>query len=361
MSIGDTIKTLRRAKNLTQEDLAEYLGISSKAISQWETDRTSPDLSQIPLLCNFFNVTSDSLLGIDISAKQKKIDGIYNAAYEIACTGDHKKSIAMWLDGIKQFPDSFKLIIQYVDEVYMYSHMLDDEEAHIESALSFIDKIMSDCTDSKIRNEAISTACMWYPKLGKAERAIELAGTLPDVTYSDMMLYISTGAKKHEQWCENIMCNFTKSIGDLSAYAYSKDDNGVDIFADDEKIDLFKKQIEMFRLFFEKGDYMFHAQYIEVPYRHLARIYSGKNDAENALSSLAEAAEYAMLFDTYDYAEKQKSLIARGNVPGGVWRHDTHNHSYDILEWMQTDEIFDSIRNAERFAEITETLGKTAV
>ena len=202
---------------------------------------------------------------------------------------------------------------------------------------------------------------MWYPKLGKAERAIELAGTLPDVTYSDMMLYISTGTKKHEQWRENIMCNFTKSIGDLCAYAYSKDDNGVDIFADDEKIDLFKKQIEMFRLFFEKEDYMFHAQYIEVPYRHLARIYSEKNDAENALSSLAEAAEYAMLFDTYDYAEKQKSLIARGNVPGGVWRHDTHNHSYDILEWMQTDKIFESIRNTERFAEITETLGKTAV
>ena len=65
MTIGSKIKTLRRARDLTQESLAEYLGISPKAVSQWECDRTSPDISQIPLLCNLFEVTSDELLGID--------------------------------------------------------------------------------------------------------------------------------------------------------------------------------------------------------------------------------------------------------------------------------------------------------
>lgn len=360
MSIGTMIRQLRREKDLTQEQLAEYLGITARAISQWETDRTAPDLSQIPLLCNLFSVTSDALLGIDISSKQAKIDGIYNAAYKVACSGDHKKSIAMWLEGIRQYPDSYKLISQYIDEVYMYSYMLEDRAQHIERALSFIDRIILECTDSRIRNEAVATACMWYPKIGKTEKALELAASLPDVTSSDMMLYINTGTKKHEAWRENIMGGFTHAIGDLSDYAKSTDDNGNDIFTDDEKIALCEKQIEMFKLFFEKEDYMFHSQYIEIPYRHMARIYSRKKNAEKTLFCLSEAAKYAIEFDTYDYEGKQESLIARGNIPGGVWWHDGHNRSYDVLDWMQNDAIFDFVKELNEFKSIIAQLKNTA-
>ena len=52
MSIGSTIKRLRREKDITQEQLAEYLGITSRAVSQWECDRTAPDISQLPALCH---------------------------------------------------------------------------------------------------------------------------------------------------------------------------------------------------------------------------------------------------------------------------------------------------------------------
>ena len=360
MSIGTMIRQLRREKDLTQEQLAEYLGITARAISQWETDRTAPDLSQIPLLCNLFNVTSDTLLGIDIASKQTKIDELYDGAYEVACSGDHKKSIAMWLDAIHQYPDSHKLIGQYIDEVYMYSYMLEDKEQHIERALSYIDRIILECTDSRIRNEAIATACMWYPKIGKTEKALELASSFPDVTSSDMMFYIHTGTKKHTVWQENIMGDFTHAIGDLSDYAKSTDDSGNDIFTNGEKIALCEKQIELFKLFFEKEDYMFHSQYIEIPYRHMARIYSRNKNAEKTLFCLSQAAKFAVKFDTYDYEGKQESLIARGNVPGGVWWHDGHNRSYDLLDWMESDAIFDFIRETDTFKRIVDTLGITA-
>ena len=69
MSIGTTIKRLRREKDITQEQLAEYLGITSRAVSQWETEKTSPDISMIAPLTSIFNITSDQLLGIDIGSK----------------------------------------------------------------------------------------------------------------------------------------------------------------------------------------------------------------------------------------------------------------------------------------------------
>ena len=65
MSIGTKIKQLRRERGITQEQLAEYLGITPRAVSQWECERTSPDISQLPLLANYFDVSADYLLGID--------------------------------------------------------------------------------------------------------------------------------------------------------------------------------------------------------------------------------------------------------------------------------------------------------
>ena len=70
MSIGTTIKRLRRDRNITQEQLAEYLGISTGAISQWECDRTAPDITQLPLLANIFDVSADELL--EIGGKKKE-------------------------------------------------------------------------------------------------------------------------------------------------------------------------------------------------------------------------------------------------------------------------------------------------
>ena len=49
MTVGENIKKLRCERNITQEALAEYLGISSQAVSQWECG-PSPDIAQIPVL-----------------------------------------------------------------------------------------------------------------------------------------------------------------------------------------------------------------------------------------------------------------------------------------------------------------------
>ena len=52
MTIGMTIRQLRQEQDITQEQLADALGITSLAVSQWECDRTAPDISQLPALAN---------------------------------------------------------------------------------------------------------------------------------------------------------------------------------------------------------------------------------------------------------------------------------------------------------------------
>ena len=80
MSIGTTIKKLRCENDMTQEQLAELLNLTPAAISGWECGRNSPDISQIPLLSHIFGVSSDILLGIDLSVQEEKIGNIIEKA-----------------------------------------------------------------------------------------------------------------------------------------------------------------------------------------------------------------------------------------------------------------------------------------
>ncbi len=61
-TIGNRIQKYRKQKGLTQEELANALGVSSQAVSKWETDVSCPDISLIPELCHLLGVTSDDII-----------------------------------------------------------------------------------------------------------------------------------------------------------------------------------------------------------------------------------------------------------------------------------------------------------
>lgn len=65
MTIGETIISLRRARGLSQEQLAEELNVSRQALSKWESDSSVPDTENVVRMCRFFDISADTLLGID--------------------------------------------------------------------------------------------------------------------------------------------------------------------------------------------------------------------------------------------------------------------------------------------------------
>ncbi len=61
-TLGKRIAALRHENQLTQDELAEKLGISSQAISKWENDQSCPDISSLPLLSKILGISTDELL-----------------------------------------------------------------------------------------------------------------------------------------------------------------------------------------------------------------------------------------------------------------------------------------------------------
>ncbi len=63
MKLGETIKELRKEKNISQQSLANSIGVSQKAIDFWEREVNEPKASYIVKLADFFDVSTDYLLG----------------------------------------------------------------------------------------------------------------------------------------------------------------------------------------------------------------------------------------------------------------------------------------------------------
>lgn len=68
MSLGERIQQLRKARGLSQEQLADSLYVSRQAISKWETDQSSPEIENILALSKVFSVSTDELLGNDMAS-----------------------------------------------------------------------------------------------------------------------------------------------------------------------------------------------------------------------------------------------------------------------------------------------------
>ena len=71
MNISDRIQSLRKARGITQEQLADAVGVSRQAVSKWEAEQSAPDLERVVAMAEYFDVTTDYLLrGIEPAPKK---------------------------------------------------------------------------------------------------------------------------------------------------------------------------------------------------------------------------------------------------------------------------------------------------
>lgn len=73
MELGNQIRQQRQQKRISQEDLSQAIFVSRQTISNWETDKTYPDVQSLLLMSNFFGVSVDSLIKGDVEAMEKAI------------------------------------------------------------------------------------------------------------------------------------------------------------------------------------------------------------------------------------------------------------------------------------------------
>lgn len=79
--MGEKIRTLRKSRNISQEILAQYLGVSFQAVSKWENGSAMPDVAMIPAIASFFEVSTDELFDYNTIETERRVQ---QACWDIA-------------------------------------------------------------------------------------------------------------------------------------------------------------------------------------------------------------------------------------------------------------------------------------
>ena len=73
MNIGNKIRELRKQRGITQEQLAESIGISFQAVSKWENNIALPDITLVPVLASYFGVSMDELFDFNLKESEHAV------------------------------------------------------------------------------------------------------------------------------------------------------------------------------------------------------------------------------------------------------------------------------------------------
>lgn len=182
---GDRLKKLRHDNGITQDILAEYLGISYQAVSKWENNAGFPDISLLPAISGFFGVSTDYLLGIELEKSEDRIEKALNEARNFTHTGEIEKSINIILETLRYFPNEHRLLCELIEYKLMRPS---SDKAWIEDIEAKANLILRDCSIDKIRYQTFSNLAKAYSIIGQRDKAFEIAQLLPDNAYSKTRL-----------------------------------------------------------------------------------------------------------------------------------------------------------------------------
>lgn len=352
-TIGQRIKKLRRERDITQEQLAEYLNLSPSAISQWECDRVMPDISQLPLLANLFEVSADTLLGINVEQKSQKIAQIKQSSLEANWSGDQTTAVTLLRDGLKLYPDSFLLLDTLATALLWWKPTPTPEM--LRETEDIVEKIRNRCTDDRIRYSNLQTAIALYARTNRRDQAIRLAESAPSFFESrELLIPLYTGTKQYETMRDDIVWKFTNSIGNLTDLCRCTNDDGTPVYTDDEKLAIYEKQIALFALFFDESDYLYHAQFPKIAHMECAELHAKRGNREETLTHLEKAYKFVVEFLTQSPDAVHTSLLARGIGSDPGWQEDSN-----LAAWMLddlTDTCYDFVRNDARFQDLVENI-----
>ncbi|MBE5873528.1 MAG: helix-turn-helix transcriptional regulator [Lachnospiraceae bacterium] len=191
--IGENIKQLRKANNITQEQLAEALNITCAAVSKWERGDTYPDITLLQPLAYFFGVTLDELMGYQASKIQKDIDELiarYTELYRTDCEAARK----LIVKAHAEYPNDYQIM-----HCYMWNLAGDYADnnpqnllSHKTEFLEICERILEGCKDNYIRRDALNMQAKLLWAEGKTEDALAIyQQNLPD--------WYGTAGQKSEQ------------------------------------------------------------------------------------------------------------------------------------------------------------------
>ena len=191
MNIGHKIKELRQERGITQEQLANNIGISFQAISKWETGIALPDITLTPILASQFGISMDELFDFSIQKIEIEIEKITAEAYKFRESAPQKSRIILE-KGLKNYPDN-DILLNNLLYVLNYNDNPDE-------TIRIASKQIEQTTQEDVKFDALRFLAYAYKSNGDLKSAEAALEQIPEIYFTKLteIAYLLDGSPKFE-------------------------------------------------------------------------------------------------------------------------------------------------------------------
>ena len=174
IQLADNIRRFRKERNMTQEQLAEAMGVSIGAVHKWETGLSVPEIGLIIKLADFYDTSVDVLLGYEmkdnhVEAMEKRLVDCFNHK--------NREGLEEAEKALAKYPNSFR-IVRVAAELYMGFGLEDGDHAKLKRAIELFEtaeKLFPQNTETEISIENLQeNKAVALFRLGEVHKAVEM-------------------------------------------------------------------------------------------------------------------------------------------------------------------------------------------
>ncbi len=368
LSIGENIKTLRREREITQEEFAAVFGVSYQSVSRWENGTCYPDMELLPEIAEFFGITTDKLIGADKAAEQKEVDGYLSRFQNALSKGLVYDCIKIAREGVKAYPNNYTLLNKLMYALFISGdsdgnipEWKENIKKHDAEIIDLGERITKYCPDQNIRLEATARLAFQHFEMGKyfdepGRRAIskQLFDTLPSSEYcKENAIWIGC-LEEHEREAfikdkiRNDYQALRSSIWALATYGTQSDENSIILYNKVFELEDFITDKNIIRN--NWGNARLHFE--------IAKRYLSLNDFENTKKHLKLCLEFAKAFDNRPDEQSYFSILLGTVTDKRIDFETADNRPLTEIfknDWLD-DEDFDEIKKSAGFKEFITAL-----
>ena len=212
IKIGEKIKSLRKQKNISQEVLASYLGVSFQAVSKWENGSTMPDIMLIPAIASFFGVSTDELFDFNLIEMEKQVEAICHESWKYR-EREPEKAEQILREGLQRFPGN-DIILNNLLYTLDYRERADE-------VINLCKTLIESTKDDSVKYDACRILASCYKENGKEDLIAPTLEIIPEIYFSKLELVASLldgedsyeAAQKHKNICASDLVDMLLIIG----------------------------------------------------------------------------------------------------------------------------------------------------
>lgn len=177
LHLGEILIQNRRQRGVTQDELAEYMGVSRAAVSKWETGTTYPDILMLPRLASYFDLTIDELLGYEPQMDPVEIRRWYHKLSGEFASLPFVEALSHCRELIKKYFSCYPLLFQMGTLLVNHSMMAENQEACalvLEEAMELFRRVKEGTEDPNLKKNALQMEAYCLLALHRPEDVLRL-------------------------------------------------------------------------------------------------------------------------------------------------------------------------------------------